>query len=221
MRKTYTEKKRKSKFNIDPNNSNKIKEKEAIKTQSDIEKELDIRSYSEYRIKDDDSSKDYVDEDVEAKMIRLVILKKNGGNVLDNINLIRKKIKSKDFPKINKALSIIEKIDIRKKIKKLFIILKSQRIQTQKKPIQYFLQKFKKYIWKIYLKKYFFYFNKSLINNSELVLSKVKSKKKNNSILITPHASRKKIKKYNNKNIKLELITKKSSLPKKMELIIS
>ena len=73
MRKTYTEKKRKSKFNIDPNNSNKIKEKEAIKTQSDIEKELDIRSYSEYRIKDDDSSKDYVDEDVEAKMRRLVI----------------------------------------------------------------------------------------------------------------------------------------------------
>ena len=205
-------------MNIDLNKSNKTKEteKELIKTQSEIEKELDIRSYSEYRIKDDNSSKDYVDEDVEAKMIRLVILKKKGGNVLDNINLVRKRIKPKDFPKINKALSIIEKIVIRKKIKKFFNKLKNQRTQFQlKKSAADFLQKLKKSIWKIYLKKYFFYFNKSLVDNTELVLSKVKSKKKNNSILIPAHASKKKLKKYNKQNIKFELITKKNSLQKK------
>ena len=96
MRKTHIDR-RKSRPNIELNKTNKTNEKEKektiIKTQSDIEKELDIRSYSEYRIKDDNSSKDYVNEDVEAKMIRLVILKKKGGNVLENINLVRKKIK--------------------------------------------------------------------------------------------------------------------------------
>ena len=223
MRKTHIQK-RKSKINIDLNKSNKTKEKikeeekekKLIKTRSELEKELDIRSYSEYRIKDDDSLKDYVDEDVEAKMIRLVILKKKGGNVLDNINLVRKKISSKDFPKINKALSIIEKMGIKRKIKKFFIKLKSKRKPVHLKLlIIEFIQKLKKCIWKIYLKKYFFYLNQSMAEHLETVLTKVKSKKNNNSILISPHASRKKLKKYNNKNIKFDLVTKKSSLKKK------
>ena len=217
MRKTHIEK-RKSRYNIDLNKTNKTKdnEKKLIKTQSEIEKELDIRSYSEYRIKDDDSSKDYVDEDVESKMIRLVILKKKGGNVLQNINLVRKKIKSKDIPKINKALSIIEKIDIRRKLKNFFkkMKTKSKSIQIRKLTAD-FLQKLKKCIWNIYLKKYFFYFNISMGDNLEVVLNKVKSKKNNNSILISPHASRKKLKKCNNKNIKFELISKKASYQKK------
>ena len=231
MKKTYIEK-RKSKIYSDLNKSTitrekekekekgkekeKEKEKKLIKTQSELEKEYDIRSYSEYRIKDDDSTKDYINEDVEAKMIRLVSLKKKGGNVLDNINLVRKKIKPKDFPKINKALSIIEKIDIKRKIKKFFIKLKTKRKPVHIKLITIdFIQKLKKCIWKIYLKRYFFYLNKSMGGNLEEAVSKAKSKKNNNSILISPHASRKKLKKYNNKSIKFDLITKKSSLKKK------
>ena len=50
-------------------------EKRETKTQTDIEKELNIRSYSEYRIKDD-SMFNYVNEDIETKMIRLIIVKK-------------------------------------------------------------------------------------------------------------------------------------------------
>ena len=50
-------------------------EKRVSKTQTDIEKELNIRSYSEYRIKDD-SMFNYVNEDIETKMIRLIIVKK-------------------------------------------------------------------------------------------------------------------------------------------------
>ena len=218
MRKTHIER-RKSKINIDLNKSSKTKEKEKkiIKTQSDIEKELDIRSYSEYKIKDDDSSKDYVDEDVEAKMIRLVILKKKGGNIMDNINLVRKKIKSKDFPKINKAFSIIEKIHIRRKIKKFLIKIKQKckSIQYEKATVD-FVQKLKKCICKIYLKRFFLYLKKSLKNeNLEAGIVKVKYKKSNNSILISPNASRKRLKKYNNKIIKFDLITKKNSLKRR------
>ena len=73
--------------------SSENKEKKLIKTQSEIEKELDIRSYSEYRIKDDDSMIDYEEEDIEAKMIRLIILKKTGGNIKDNINIVKRKKK--------------------------------------------------------------------------------------------------------------------------------
>ena len=68
--------------------------KKVAKTQSEIEKELNIRSYSEYKIKDDDSLLKEEDEDIETKMIRLVIVKKKGGNILEHMN-IKKKIKKK------------------------------------------------------------------------------------------------------------------------------
>ena len=216
MQKTHLER-RKSKLNLDSNKSCKTKEneKKLIKTQSDIEKELDIRSYSEYRIKDDDSSKDYVDEDVEAKMIRLVVLKKKGGNIKDNINLVRKKIKSKDFPKINKAFSIIEKIHIRRKIKKFFIKTKKKckSIHYQKATAN-FIHKLKKCICKIYLKRFFLYLKKSLNENLETGFVKAKHKK-SNSILISPNSSIKKLKKNKNKMIKFDLISKKNSLKKR------
>lgn len=82
-------------------------EKRASKTQTDIEKELNIRSYSKYRIKDD-SMFNYVNEDIETKMIRLIIVKKKGGNVLENMN-IKKKDMEFFFPIIKQVLAIIEK----------------------------------------------------------------------------------------------------------------
>ena len=54
----------------------KDKKSTLIKTQSDLEKELEIPSYDEFKIKDNDSLMEYDDEDVETKMIRLVFLKK-------------------------------------------------------------------------------------------------------------------------------------------------
>ena len=72
-------------------NSIDKQEKKIIKSQNEIEKELNIRSYSEYKIKDDDSMLNDDEEDIETKMIRLVILKKKGGNVLQNMNITKKK----------------------------------------------------------------------------------------------------------------------------------
>ena len=125
MSKTFIEKKVKKK-----SSTSSIREKKMIKTQSEIEKELNIRSYSEYKIKDEDSMFDYDDEDIESKMIRLVILKKQGGNVLDNINIPKKKISKKEFSskilKIEKALSILENIFYKKKKKKTFKKIKKE-----------------------------------------------------------------------------------------------
>ena len=56
----------------------KDKKSTLIKTTSEIEKELEIPSYDEFRIKDNDSLMDYDDEDIESKMIRLVFLKQKG-----------------------------------------------------------------------------------------------------------------------------------------------
>ena len=125
MRRSFLEKKK-----VKKNSTSSLREKKIIKTQSEIEKELNIRSYSEYKIKDEDSMFDYDDEDIESKMIRLVILKKQGGNVLDNINIPKKKISKKEFSskilKIEKALSILENIFYKKKKKKTFKKIKKE-----------------------------------------------------------------------------------------------
>ena len=136
-RKTIYDKNReKSKTNSSSDN----KEKKIIKTQSEIEKELNIRSYSEYRVKDDDSMYEYEDEDIEDKMIRLVILKKKGLNIKENLNLIKKKIIKKKpplskLPVIKQALSILEHIDIQKKIRNFFRKLKAKSISVHLKKI--------------------------------------------------------------------------------------
>ena len=127
--------------------------KEKMKSQSEIEKELNIRSYSEYRIKDDDSMIDYEEEDIEAKMIRLIILKKKGGNIKENIYIPKKKYEQK-LKKIKEALIKLEKIDNKRKIKKFIIKFKAQSISLHlRKRTLLFFQKIKKYIYKLYLKK--------------------------------------------------------------------
>ena len=201
-----------NKKNIKDNKNNKKdnknnKDNRLIKTQSEIEKEFDIRSYSEYRIKEDDSSKDYVDEDIETKMIRLVILKRKGGNVLDNINLIKKKLTKKDIENISKALNILENIDARRKIRNFFKKLKSKISIHYKKIMFIFFQQFKKIIMQIFIKKYFYMIIEHLTNYKEIL-----NKTNNQSLLYSRQGSRKKIKKYKmptNKNMKVELVVKK------------
>ena len=197
------------------------KQKKLIKTQSEIEKELNIRSYSEYRIKDDDSMRDYEDEDVETKMIRLVILKRKGGNVKENLNLVKKKINKNELPsklpKIKQALSILENIDIQRKIKNFFKKLKAKSISVHTKKITtLFFQRLAKYSRKMYLKMTFkmiiSYFI-SYINYKDGL-----NKSKSNSILVSPKTSTKKIKRFkvhNSRNIKVELMTKKSGNQKR------
>ena len=190
--------------------SSENKEKKLIKTQSEIEKELNIRSYSEYRIKDDDITTEYEDEDIEAKMIRLVILKKKGGNIKENIN-IKKKTKKKITPKLPKyadGLSKLEAIDITRKIKKFFIKLRAKNISVHKKKFMFiFFQNLKKYIWKTYLKGIYNYLISYSLNNKVMP-----NKSRNNSILFS-HSNQKKLKKIvkKNNNVKINLMTKKSA----------
>ena len=178
------------------------KERKLIKTQSEIEKDLNIRSYSEFRIKDDDSLMNYEDEDIESKMIRLVILKKKGGNVLENINKKKKNIK--DFPlilsKVQKAFSLIETIEIHQILRKFLkkIKIKRNSISYRKATIN-FIQKLRKYIKEIYLKKYYKKLFQNLNNNNkEQIIQNNKEElndSKNESILLSPKTSKKKIKK--------------------------
>ena len=212
-------------------NKDKDKNKKLIKSQSEIEKELNIRSYSEYRVKDEDSMLDYEDEDIETKMIRLVILKRKGINVNDKIFIPKKKNIKKELPsklpKIKQALSILENIDTKRKIKNFFKKLRAKSLSVLKrKKIIIFNQKIKKYARKIILKKVFHLLIKyfvSCINNKEL-LNRSKSNNinyinnKNIDYLISPQTSKKKIKKFkwhNSKNIKFEMVAKKSEKKKK------
>ena len=201
---------------------NDIQEKKSTKTQSDIEKELDIRSYSEYKIKDDDSILNIEDEDIETKMTRLVIIKKKGGNVLENMNIIKKRPNQKELslklPKIKQALSVLEKIEIKRKKINFFQKLKKKRrksVVNNKKNILNFLQNLKKYIFKVYLKKIFLTMIKDYpvsINYKEIL-----NKNKSNQMLVSPRGNKKKPKKFkchNNMNFKAELISKKSSFRK-------
>ena len=201
------------------------KEKKLIKTQSEIEKELDIRSYSEYKIKDDDTMIDYEEEDIETKMIRLVILKRKGGNVKENINLIKKKIHKNELPsklpRINKGLSILENLDIDRKLKNFFIKLRAKSVSVQSKKITIqFFQKFSKFIKKKYLKTAFV--TLALFYNDYLNFKDYIHKSRTQGILISPlispQISKKKLKKFkihNNKKLKVELMTKKNVMAKK------
>ena len=203
------------------------KERKIIKTQSELEKDLNIRSYSEFRIKDDYSSMNYEDEDIESKMIRLVILKKKGGNVLENINIKKKNIKDSPslLAKIQKALSLMETIEIHLKLRKFLERIKKNGLITfcPRKINIIFFQKLKKYIREVYLKRYYKkLFRYTNHNNKELIIPNNKDEKndsRNDSVLNSPHTSKKKIKKLkmhnNNKNIKVELVTKKSGNQKK------
>ena len=218
-RKTVYDKNReKSKTNSSSDN----KEKKIIKTQSEIEKELNIRSYSEYRVKDDDSMYEYEDEDIEDKMIRLVILKKKGLNIKENLNLIKKKIIKKEpppskLPEIKQALSILEHIDIQKKIRNFFRKLKAKSISVHlKKIIVIFIQKLKKYIIKVHLKNV--YNNIILYFNKYISFKETQNKSPKNILVVTPQISKKKkkiLKINNSKNIRFELMTKKNAMPKK------
>ena len=204
---------------VKKNSTSSLREKKIIKTQSEIEKELNIRSYSEYKIKDEDSMFDYDDEDIESKMIRLVILKKQGGNVLDNINIPKKKISKKEFSskilKIEKALSILENIFYKKKKKKLLKKLKKKTSSVHfKKYDMLFFQKLKRCIWGICIRRYYDHLMKYLINYREIL-----NKNKSVSILtLSPELNRKKskrIKMHNNKNFKPELKIKKTNTQRK------
>ena len=185
-------------------NKEKIKSQDTLdnneketKTQSELEKELHIRSYSEYRIKDDDSLLND-DEDIESKMIRLIIVKKNGGNILDNINIIKKGINNKDLkvPKIKKGLNILEALYNKRKNKKFFMRLKRHYISKNLKKVgRNFFLKLKKYIKKIYIKKYYTILMQYIISHKGNC-----NQNKNYFLVTSPMTNKKKFKKLNSKN---------------------
>ena len=190
-----------------------------IKSQIDWEKEFEIPSYDEYRIKD--SLMEYDDEDIETKMIRLVFLKKKGENIKDKIS-IKKKLRPtrgdnlSRLQKIRLAVSMLEKLKLKKKKKILFKYLKGKKITLGLKIASNFFNKIKKYIMKVYMKKVFnFVFpNVKKENQRDSIISK----NKNKSIFIfSPQYSNKKLKKFKfpTKPLKLELLTKKTHMNKK------
>ena len=153
-------------------------------------------------------------------MIRLLILKKKGGNIRENINIIKKKKNKNQFPtllpKIKQALSILEDIEIKKRLKNFFIKLRAKSMSMHTKKITLlFFQIIIKFARKINLKKIF----KILINyfSNHINYREILNKNKNN-LLVSPIPSLKKSKKFkvhNNKNIKVQLMTKKVGVQKK------
>ena len=103
------------------------------------------------------------DEDIETKMIRLVIVKKKGGNILEHMN-IKKKNKKKEghlkLPKIRQAFSILEIIYTKRKQKKFLHHLKINRISLNlKKNIPFFFSKHSKIYSKSIYKENISYIN--------------------------------------------------------------
>ena len=197
----------------------KDKKSTLIKTQSDLEKELEIPSYDEFKIKDNDSLMEYDDEDVETKMIRLVFLKKRGENIKDKINLKKKSIskKSDNFSKMQKikmAVNLLEKLKFRRKKKILFKFLKAKKYTLQLKIAANFLNKIKKYIIKTYIKDVYNLAFPKIKNEKprESLISKAK-----NRMIYSPQFSNKKVKKFKfpNKMLKLELLSKKTNTNQK------
>ena len=194
----------------------KDKKSTLIKTQSDIEKELEIPSYDEFRIKDNDSLMDYDDEDIETKMIRLVFLKKKGENIKDKINIKRKSVTKKNeyLPKmqrIKKGINILINLIFIKKKKKFFKLLNRKKTTLVLKLAANFIYKIKKYILKTYVMNIYYYiFSK---DKSEHIQDSIFPKNKN-LMLLSPQISNKKIKKFKfpNKIPKLELVTKKNNI---------
>ena len=221
MRKSLGEKKRSTKKS-QVSSESKDKKSTLIKSQSDIEKELDIPSYEEYKIKETDSIMEYDDEDVETKMIRLIFLKKKGENMKDKINIKKKKIHKTSgnlskYQKLKIACTTLEKLKLRRKETIFFNFLKRKKHNSLiLKIAANFIYKIKKYIMKTYVKNiYYFIFP---INKSDKVRDSLISKFKNiNTMLLSPQVSNKKLKKcmFPNKMLKLELMTKKSQLKKK------
>ena len=136
----------------------------------------------------------YEDEDIESKMIRLVILKKKGGNVLENINKKKKNIK--DFPlilsKVQKAFSLIETIEIHQILRKFLkkIKIKRNSISYRKATIN-FIQKLRKYIKEIYLKKYYKKLFQNLNNNNKEQIIPNNKEELNDSVLLSPYTIKK------------------------------
>ena len=124
MKKPKTNEKKRPTKKSQASSESKDKKSTLIKTTSDIERDLEIPSYDEFKIKDNDSLIDYQDEDIETKMIRLIFLKKKGENIKDKINLRKKSaLKRNEYltkmQRIKKAINILENLEILRK-KNLF-----------------------------------------------------------------------------------------------------
>ena len=217
MRRTLIagDRKKNSKKSQVSSSESKDKKSTLIKTQSDFEKEFDIPSYDEYKIKDTNSIMDYDDEDVETKMIRLVFLKKRGENMKDKINIKKKYVsrKSDNYSKMQKikiAVNLLEKLRIRRKKKVLFKYMKAKKFTLGLKIASNFLNKIKKYIMKVYIKNVY---NLVFANNKsegprESLISR---NKKGNLMMYSPQLSNKKIKKFKfPKVLKLDFVSKKT-----------
>ena len=191
-----------------------------IKTTSDIERDLEIPSYDEFKIKDNDSLIDYEDEDIETKMIRLIFLKKKGENIKDKINLRKKSvIKRNEYltktQRIKKAINILENLEIQRKKNLFFKYINRKKISLVIKLAKNLIHKIKKFIFNAYVKNiYFFVFPKNKkeekinnnINNNintNLIINKNKNR---NLSLSPPQGINSKLKKFKfpNKLVKLE-----------------
>ena len=215
------DRKKSTKKSLVSSSESKDKKSSLIKTQIDLEKEFEIPSYDEYKIKDNDSINEYDDEDIETKMIRLVFLKKKGENIKDKINIKKKVISKKSdnlskMQKIKIAIGILEKWKLKRKKKLLFKYLKQKKFSLGLKIALNFYNKIKKYIMKIYIKEiYDFIFpNNKIEKAKESLISRNKNK---NLVMFSPQISNKKIKKFKfpKKVSKLELFTKKTSAKEK------
>ena len=201
----------------------KDKKSTLIKTTSEIEKELEIPSYDEFRIKDNDSLMDYDDEDIESKMIRLVFLKQKGENIKDKINLRKKVIPKKNEYLLKKqrvkiAISILEKLEFRKRAKLFFKYINKKKISLMLKVAANLFYKIKKYIFITYIRNvYYFIFPKDKKEQTTKFLSINRTDMKNLVLLSPQYSSNKKFKKFKfpAKVQKLELITKKNNMNKK------
>ena len=202
----------------------KDKKSTLIKTTSDIERDLEIPSYDEFKIKDNDSLIDYQDEDIETKMIRLIFLKKKGENIKDKINLRKKSaLKRNEYltkmQRIKKAINILENLEIVRKKNLFFKYMNRKKISLVIKLAKNLIHKIKKYIFNVYVKNiYFFVFPKKKkeekINNNMISII---NKNKNRNLLLSPQSINPKTKKFKfpNKLVKLELMTKKNNMNKK------
>ena len=201
----------------------KDKKSTLIKNTSDMEKEFEIPSYDEFKIKDNDSLIEYDDEDIETKMIRLIFLKKKGENIKDKINLRRKTAIKRiellpKMQRIKKAINILENFEIKRKKGLFFKYINKKKLSLGIKLAKNLIYKIKKYIINTYVKDvYFLVFPKSKKEeqfNTHLAVNKNKNK---NLLLLSPQYTNQKFKKFKfpNKLVKLELMTKKNNMTKK------
>ena len=223
MRKSQVIERKKGTKKSQVSTESKDKKSTLIKTTSEIEKELEIPSYDEFRIKDNDSLMDYDDEDIESKMIRLVFLKQKGENIKDKINLRKKIIPKKNEYLLKKqrvkiAISILEKLEFRKRAKLFFKYINKKKISLMLKVAANLFYKIKKYIFITYIRNvYYFIFPKDKKEQTTKFLSINRTDMKNLVLLSPQYSSNKKFKKFKfpAKVQKLELITKKNNMNKK------